>query len=158
MSQSFFKRRVAIWIALPSLLVVTLGFRGDGQASRTATLALVRTLPDPSATATIVREAGPNGRTIILMREDNADAATLATALTSLSMSREKYGDPPTNELVIKLRGHRAPSSLSADERRLTDAYLSRLRDANPREELEGFGPARTIVVPLGQLQPVARK
>ena len=39
MSQSFFKRRVAIWIALPSLLVVTLGFRGDGQASRTAALA-----------------------------------------------------------------------------------------------------------------------
>ena len=119
MSQSFFKRRVAIWIALPSLLVVTLGFRGDGQASRTAALALVRTLPDPSATATIVREAGPNNQDVVASRLDLRKE--LRPDLTQLPF------DPVPDDCATGAAGNRQP-----DPRLVASLARERVEDEEP--------------------------
>jgi hypothetical protein len=142
-------RPIAIWL-LFSLLVLVPQMKAGAQQRR-ATLALVRALPDSIATAQIVREAGPNGRTLIYMREDNADAATLASALSSLDNSLRKYGDAPDKEFVITLRGKRSAKSLSEAERRLTSNYVARLRRAGI-EQLPNFGSARTVVISLDSL------
>jgi hypothetical protein len=144
-----------IGFILPTL-VGTPRLSAAAQGVKEVTLALVRALPDSSATATIIREAGPNGRTLILLREQNADPAALATALTALSRSRQKHGDAPTKELVITLHGHRTVASLTAAERRLTDDYVSRLRLAKS-EDLAGFGRARRLVVSIAWSEPGGR-
>ena len=152
MSRQSLRHWVALCVVLP-MLVTTPRFRVLGQTSQKATIALVRTLADSTATARVIREAGPNGRTLVIMREDSADPATLATALSSLSRSRKKYGDAPKYEFVITLHGHRPLSSLSAEERQPSTDYVSRLRKAVP-ENLIGVGLARTIEVPLVPVRP----
>jgi hypothetical protein len=153
MSRQSLRHWVALCLVLP-MLVTTPRLRALGQTSQKATIALVRTLADSTATARVIREAGPNGRTLVIMREDSADPATLATALSSLSRSRKKYGDAPKYEFVITLHGHRPLGSLSAEEQQQPSTdYVSRLRKAVP-ENLIGVGLARTIEVPLLPVRP----
>jgi hypothetical protein len=149
MSQYRLHWSATIWLILSALVLLPLHV--SAQNERHATLALVNALPDSTATATIIRESGSQGRTLILVRERNADAATIATALTSLSGSRQRHGDTLTNELVINLRGRRSASSLSAAEQRVLDDYVSRLRTAKI-DSLTGYGPAKTLVIPLAPL------
>lgn len=149
MSQYRLHWSATIWLILSALVLPPL--RVSAQSERHATLALVNALPDSTATATIIRESGAEGRTLILVREQDVDAATLATALNSLSGSRQRHGDTLVNEMVINLRGRRAASSLSAAEQRVLDDYVSRLRTAKT-ESLAGYGPAKTLVIPLAPL------
>ena len=146
MSQYRLHWSATIWLILSALVLLPL--RLSAQNERHATLALVNALPDSTATATIIRESGAQGRTLIMVREQDADAATIATALTSLSASRQRHGDTLANELVINLRGRRAASSLTVAEQRVLDDYLSRLRTAKS-ESLAGYGLAKTLVIPL---------
>jgi hypothetical protein len=140
-----------IWLALPSL--VGLPLCASAQDHKRVTIALATALPDTAAIATIIREAGAHGRTLIVLREQNVDAATIATAFASLTNSRRKNGETLTNEMVIALHGTRPPSSLTAEEQRVIADYVSRLRNAK-LEELEGVGLARTLDV---ELAPLAR-
>src|SRR5689334_9660015 len=119
----------AIWLVLPSLIGLPL--RAPAQDHNHVTIALTSALPSPdtAAVATISREAGAHGRTLIVLREQDANAATIATAFASLSSSRRKQGDTLTNEMVIALHGIRAPSSLTTEEQRIMSDYLSRLRN-----------------------------
>jgi len=136
-----------IWFALPTLV----GLRSIAAQEKSMTIALVQTLADSTATATIIREPGSKGRTLVVVREDSADATTLAAALTSLDRSRLFDGEELTNEVIITLHGRRSPASLRTLERQRADAYVSRLRNAKP-EQLAGFGLAKTLVVTLAPL------
>ena len=138
-----------IWLILSALALLPPHL--SAQNERHATLALVNALPDSTATATIIRESGPLGRTLIMVREQDADAATIATALTSLAGSRQRHGDTLTNELVINLHGRRSASSLGSAEQRVLDDYVSRLRTARI-DSLAGYGRAKTLVIPLAPL------
>ena len=146
-------RHTLSWPAMIALLSASLPLSASAQIQRRATIAVVSTLPDSAATATIIREPGPNGRTIIVLREHAAGVATLATALASLANSRREFGDTLTTEMVINLHGSRALRSLSESEQRIVADYVSRLRNAK-LEELEGVGLARTLEVVLA---PVGR-
>ena len=150
MPQNRLRWSAAHWVIISALVVLPL--RVSAQNEHHATLALVNALPDSTATATIIRESGTQGRTLIMVREHDVDAATIATALSSLSGSRRRHGDTLANELVINLRGRRAASSLSAEEYRVLNDYVSRLRTAKT-ESLAGYGPAKTLVIPLAPLR-----
>src|SRR5690242_20225523 len=104
---TFTYRERALRCAVFLLCLTAAWSRLPAQTTPNLTIALTHRLPDSTARATIVREAGPTGRTLILLRDDNADAATLATALTSLERSRRKFGDLLQYEVVINLRGQR---------------------------------------------------
>lgn len=147
-------RHKLAWPAMISLLSASLPLFASAQVQRHATIAVVSALPDSAATATIIREPGPHGRTIIVLGEQDAGVATLATALASLANSRREFGDTLTTEMVINLHGSRAMRSLSESEQRIVGDYVSRLRNAK-LEELEGVGLARTLDV---KLAPVTRQ
>jgi hypothetical protein len=140
-----------IWFLLTSMALAQ-PLRGQ---QKEMTLALVKALPDSSATATIVREPGANGRTMILLREEGADAITLATAFTSLNRSLEVDGVEMKNRVVITLHGLRSRSSLSADEHRIAEDYVSRLKGVK-RQDLPGFGPAKILLVAFDSLRKVS--
>ena len=150
MSHSPSYRSALIWLLFTSMAVVP---PAHAQAKE-ITLALVKALPDTSATATIIRESGSKGRTMILMREEKADGIALATALASLDRSLKSDGEDPKNEIVITLHGLRSISSLSAEEHRLADDYVSRLQKME-RQELPRFGSAKVLVVTLEKLRKI---
>ena len=130
------------------LLCATLASaRAAAQSTSNVTIALTHRLSDSSARAMIVREAGANARTLIVMRDD-ADAATLATALKGLERSRRKVGDLLQYEVVITLREQRRLSSLTPDEQRVAEEYLSRLRNA-PTATVTGVGLAKAVTMQL---------
>jgi hypothetical protein len=138
------------------LLCATLASaRAAAQAPFNLTIAVAPRLADSTARAMIVRDAGPNGGTLIVLRDDAADAAMLATALTSLQRSRRKLGDLLAYQVVITLLGHRSTSSLTLDERRRADDYVSRLRNA-PAVFVDGVGLAKTVTIPMPSLAPAS--
>jgi hypothetical protein len=139
------------WSALTWLLITSIAAAPIHAQEKETTLALVKSLPDSTATATIVREPGANGRTIILVPEATADALTLATAFSSLARSRQADAGPLRNQVVITLHGLRSLSSLTADEHRAADDYVSRLQNAQ-WQELAGFGLAKMLVIPVPRL------
>ena len=141
------RRQLGVRCAVFLLFTALAAPRAAAQTTSNITIALTHRLTDSSAKAMIVREIGANARTLILMRDD-ADAATLATALTSLDRSRRKLGDLLQYEVVITLRTQRRLESLSPDERRNADDYLSRLRNT-PASTVAGVGVARSLVIAL---------
>ena len=116
------------------------------------TLVVVKALRDSSAVATIVREPGANGRTIIVLPETGANVIALATALTSLQRSLKKDGEELENQIVITVHGLRSPSSLNADEHRRAEEYVSRLEKMKPHD-MPGYGEARVLVVRRASLK-----
>jgi hypothetical protein len=125
-------------------LVVT-GRAVRAQESQHATVALVHELADTAATATIIRTGD---RTLILLRERDADAASLATAMASLYRSQAAKSVAPGAKVVITLHGQRRLAALPPNEQRLGDLYLARVR-ASRVAELEGVGSARLTTIPL---------
>ena len=138
-----------IWLLLPALIGAPRLCAQAPALEHHVTLALVSALPDTNATATIVRESGPRGRTLIVLRERDADIATIATALRALQSSRLRQGDTLSTDVQINLHGRRSAKSLRDAERAAATDYLSRLRNAKP-EELPGFGMAKTLEVSVG--------
>ena len=138
-------RQRALRCAALLLLTALAAPQAAAQTTSNITIALTHQLTDSSAKATIIREPGANARTLIVMRDD-ADAATLATALTSLERSRRKLGDLLQYEVVITLRSQRRLKSLTPDERRTAEDYLSRLRN-RPSSTVAGVGVARTLAI-----------
>jgi hypothetical protein len=147
---------VALSLAL-ALLVGAHQTQARAQTAKSVTVALVQTLPDTMAKATIIRESGSDGRTLILLRESNATPAFLATAMTSLARSRLTQGDSLDHRVVIMLYGARSVASLSAEERQAAEENLSRLRAAK-HEQLAGVGLARTIETNLVAPPPALRQ
>ena len=141
------RRQLGVRCAVFLLFTVLAAPLAAAQTTSNITFALTHRLTDSSAKAMIVREVGTNARTLIVMRDD-ADAATLATALTSLERSRRKLGDLLQYEVVITLRTQRRLESLSPDERRNAEDYLSRLRNT-PASTVPGVGVARSLVIAL---------
>lgn len=139
-----FKRLRALHGAI-LLLCALASSRATAQSTSNVTIALTHRLADSSARAMIVREPGANTRTLIVMRDD-ADAATLATAFSGLERSRRKLGDLLQYQVVITIRQQRRMESLSADEVRVADEYVSRLRTA-PVLTVPGVGLARAVTV-----------
>ena len=146
-----FHPRRALRGAIPLLCATLASARAAAQAPFNLTIAVAPRLADSAARAMIVRDAGPNGGTLIVLRADAADAAMLATALTSLQRSRRKLGDLLQYQVVITLLGHRSTSSLTLDERRRVDDYVSRLRNA-PAVFVDGVGLAKTVTMPMPSL------
>lgn len=132
-----------------------LSTRAIAQPMRQAKVALVTALADTTALATIIRSPGPNSATTILLRERDANAETLASAMTALFDSRQKHGEEPSQKIVITLHGHKPAASLTPNERRLGELYLARLRNAQ-LEPVDGIGPARATSIALAPVRPRA--
>lgn len=136
-----------LWRALSWLLTTGVAAAPPVQAqAKEITLAVVKALPDSSSTASIVREPGATGRTIVFFREGNVDAVTIATAFTSLNRSLKSAGEELKTQIVITLHGLRSLASLSPGERQVAVDYVARLRNAK-LQELAGFGLAKVLVV-----------
>lgn len=146
------RRRTIVFAAL-ALTAAVLPAKAVAQPVRQAKVALVATLADTSALATIVRSPGPNSATTILLRERDANAETLASAMTALLDSREKHGEEPSHKIVINLHGHKSAASLTPNERRLGELYLARLRNAQ-LEPVAGVGQARATTIALAAMKP----
>jgi len=143
MTSAHIRGGVALALGVAALISINpCGARAQ-DASR-VTVALVRQLPDSTASATIIRTLTG---TTLLLRED-ADAATLATAMTSIYRARERVFDSPEEKLVINLHGQRRLAALASNERRLGDYYLARLHAAKI-EVLDQVGPARLTSITL---------
>jgi hypothetical protein len=127
------------------------------QTPRLAKFAVVRTLADTSALATITRSPGANSQATILLRERDANPETLASAMVALFDSRQRDGEEPTRRIVITLRGHKSAEALTPNERQLGELYLARLRDAQ-LERIDGVGLTRATSIALGPARPHAGK
>ena len=150
----FYPRR-ALHCAILLLCAALAPARATAQAPFNLTIAVAPRLADSTARAMIIREAGPSGRTLIVIRDDAANAATLASAFASLERSRRKLGDLLPYEVVITLVGHRSASSLPLDERRRAAEYVSRLRNA-PAVFVDGVGLARALTIPMPSLSAIS--
>ena len=148
---SIFHPRRALHCAILLLCATLASARAAAQAPFNLTIAVAPRLADSTARAMIVREAGPSGRTLIVIRDNAADAATLASAFASLERSRRKLGDLLPYEVVITLVGRRSASSLPLDQRRRAGEYVSRLRNA-PAVYVDGVGLAKTMLIPMPSL------
>ena len=143
-----------IVLAVLTLIAVTAPpMNAIAQPLRQAKVALVQTLSDTAALATIIRSPGPNSATTILLRERDANAETLASAMVALFDSRQRSGEEPSQKIVINLHGRKRPESLTPNERRLGDLYLARLRNAQ-LEPVDGIGPARATSIALAPVKP----
>ena len=142
MNPTFLRR-----LAMISTVVAALGFPTavGGQVAPYATVALARGLPDTTDAVIVVRNAE---QPLILLRERDADAAALATAMRSLYRNRERAANNPGGKLVIRIRGHEPDASLTPNERQLANIYLGRLRAARP-ESIDEIGTARATRIPL---------
>jgi hypothetical protein len=115
------------------------------QGPQHVTVALVDRIAD-SAVATIVRSPGPGGQTLILLRDRDANAVTLGSAMMAMYKIRDAYGDTVGSRLVVNVYGRRRPGNLQPNEQRLAAYYLRRLRRA-PTVSLENVGSAKTVEV-----------
>jgi len=138
-----YRRAVCALVATACFISVPVVARA--QAASLATVALVRELPDSTARATIIRTAA---QTLVLLRERDADAATLASAMVSLYRSREHPVQSRDKKLVINLHGQRPLASLRPEERKVADQQLARLRSARVAT-IDGLGAARVTTVAL---------
>jgi hypothetical protein len=139
--------------ALVSLsMVVTMAPSALAQRSPRVTVALVSQLAD-SAIATIIRTPGATGRTLVLLREHDADPVTLGSAMMALARVRNDLGDTVRTPLVVKVYGLRMPESIGPNERRMAEYYLARLRRAK-QAPLDSLGLVKAIdvaVAPIAQ-------
>ena len=151
----FFSRRsrTIVLTTLALTAATALPMKAIAQPVRQAKVALVAALADTTALATIIRSPGPNSATTILLRERDANAETLASAVTALFDSRQKHGEEPSQKIVITLHGHKPAESLTPNERRLGELYLARLRNAQ-LEPVDGVGPARATSIALAPVKP----
>ena len=111
------------------------------------TVALVPRLAD-SAVATIIRVAGSDGRMLVLLRERDADAITLSSAMMALFEVRHVLGDTARSRIVLKVYGIRTPESIGPNEQQLADYHLRRLRAAKPAP-LDSLGLVKAVDVPI---------
>jgi hypothetical protein len=130
---------------LVAALLVLPPVAAHAQQHPKATVALVRELPDSTASATIIRTST---QTLVLLRERDADAATLATAMASAYRSQNRSLEGPDKKLLINLHGQRTLASLRPNERQLAERSLARLR-AGKLENVNGVGQARVTTVAL---------
>ena len=140
--------RAALLYFVASTLTATASATVVAQRPPEATIAFVDALADSTALATIIRSPGPNSHTTILLRERDATAATLASAMVFLIDSRRKHGDEPEGQVVINLHGQKRLESLTPNERELAELYLARLRAAKV-EQVDGVGRARATTIAL---------
>lgn len=144
-------RRAALCIA-PLILGSHHPSLARAQELRQVTVALVATLPDSTALASIIRSPAPNSHTTILLRERDANIETLASAMSTVDYSRRTHGDAPSMELVINLHGRKRPESLTPNERRLGALYLTRLRAAKI-DQIDRVGRVRATQIALTPLR-----
>jgi hypothetical protein len=103
-------------------------------------LAIPETFPQVDARAALIREPG---REIIVLRESDATAETLGTALQLL---RRLRADPlrPGQGQMVAVTGYVVTNPLGGAERERLDAALARLR-VQPLAQVGNLGPGRSI-------------
>lgn len=137
-----------LFAVLPFSLISTSAVRPlAAQQVPHVTIALVAKLAD-SAVATIVRAAGKDGRMIVLLRERDADAITLSSAMMAVFKARQVLGDTARSRLVIRVYGVRVPESLAPNERQLAEYYLGRLHVAR-LTTIDGVGLVKAVDVAM---------
>ena len=141
----------ALWLVVLAHLTVA-PRSAPAQDVNHVTVALVDALLDSTAVAVIIRTAGPKSQSTILLREQSASAAVLASAITALFESHRAYGEQPPKRLVISLRGAKPLEALTPNERRLGEIYLARLRAAKVAE-LDDVGRVRATSMALGAVR-----
>lgn len=146
-----FRHTAAVWLVVS--LSLTLATRPvSAQESKQATVAFVDALSDSLAVAAILRTPGPNSQSTILLREQGASVAILASAVSALFESRRVHGEQPSKKLIISLRGAKPLEALTPNERRLGELYLARLRAAKTGD-LVDVGPVRATTILLAPIR-----
>jgi hypothetical protein len=145
-------RRTAVLCLVVLTLTGAIPAPSQSQVLQHVTVALVETLADSTALATIIRSPAPTNHTMVMIRERDATPEMLASAMVALFDSRRTYGDEPTMEIVINLRGHKRAESLTPNERKQAELYLARLRNAQ-FDDVSGIGRARTTTIALAPVE-----
>jgi hypothetical protein len=109
---------------------------------------LVDQLPDSAATAVVVRRAGRNAGDAILLREADATGAHLATAIGTLFKLRRKFGNSPTQNARLVVRGLKTPTAWPQELIDQADDVVRNLRTL-PVSVIPGVGPGRSTTIPL---------
>lgn len=114
----------------------------------TATIALVRALPDPEAMALVLRRSQMYPKDVILIRAGTENAELLAASVALLLRARLRGSTIAQRDTVIEVRSGIGPSRWRTTETPRLTRWLSRLSATAPTY-LEGVGMARTIQIPL---------
>ena len=150
-STPFKLARVALVMILPAIGAFrgTLGaqYVSNGPHRVTATVALVDRLNDPNARAIIQRRPNLYPKDVILLPAGNANGKTLAAAVASLLVARQRFGDIATipGEIVV---GDVEPPKNWDGETVRAQRIVDRLRQAQPRN-VNGVGTVRATQIPL---------
>ena len=116
-----------------------------------ATVALVDRLPDPSASAVVLRRKTTLPHDLILLPDGNATTAVLHDGIGALIRMRRDGGDIPDRDTRLVIRGAHSDHEevwASAMERRRAVTDLADLEVSPPRG-IEGIGEVRAITIPL---------
>ncbi len=119
-------------------------------AVRPAVIALVASLPDTASRVVVWRRAG--GDDIILLREADATAEDLATAIGVLTRSRAVDGATLANTLRLRIQSARP---VGETPRGLLERFEQTLRQIRrtPVADVPGIGPARSATIPMTQFR-----
>ncbi|HEY4302828.1 MAG TPA: hypothetical protein VGM82_00060 [Gemmatimonadaceae bacterium] len=112
-----------------------------------ASVILADKLPDASATAIVIRRAGPNAGDYIML-PPNATGSNLSTALSSLFSLRQAYGDTATTNLRVVVRGVKPPTKWSTEMIAQADRMVHDLSGA-PIADIQGVGRGKMAHIPM---------
>jgi hypothetical protein len=123
-------------------------FAAHAASDISASLVLIDQLDDTTATAVVVRRAGPHARDLILLPGATATGAHLSTALGTLFALRKRLGDVPSQNLRITIHGLKQPTKWSADLISQADQMVRALK-TDTVTSIPGIGRGRVTSIPL---------
>jgi hypothetical protein len=123
-------------------------FAAQAASDISASLVLVDHLDDTTATAVVVRRAGPHAKDLILLPVATATGTHLSTALGTLFALRKRLGDVPSQNLRIAIHGLKQPTKWSPDLVSQADQIV-RVLKTDTVTSIPGIGRGRVTSIPL---------
>lgn len=117
-----------------------------------ATLVRVKRLTDSSAAAIIIRRTSFVPHDVIVL-DERAGEAELGAAVNGLFALRDKYGDVPSRDARLVVKGSRLPAMMRRSVQARGTSDLERLNRSAP-QDIPGIGRVRSIEVPLVGIAP----
>ena len=115
-----------------------------------AMVVLVASLPDSSSCAVVLRRAG--GGDVIVLRDADASADDLASAIAALARSRAVDGAALTNTLRMRIQSARPVGTTPRGLLERLEQTLRQIRRI-PVADVPGIGPARSGTIPMTQFR-----
>lgn len=112
------------------------------------TVALVKQLPYPDASAVVLRRTDKTPRDVILLKRPAVTGAQLAAAVFTLLVAREIGGDTTSVNAALRVSSTRGPQAWRNTEQRIAERVVHRLLRATPRD-VPGVGVVPAVEVQL---------